>query len=81
MGANLKLKGLRVSKGKTQQDIAKVLGISETAYNMKERGYREFTRPEIKKLYKFFELTPVELIDIFFADEVHAKGTKRTKPA
>jgi len=83
MGANFKLKGLRVTRDKTQQEIAKVLGISDTSYCMKEKRYhnRDFSREEIQNLYEYFKLTPIELVDIFFTKEVHAKRTKRSNPA
>lgn len=69
----LKLKGMRVTKDKKQQDVARVLGISVSAYNMKENCKREFSRQEIKALFKYFELTAIELVDIFFAEKVHVK--------
>ena len=46
----LKLRGKRVEKNLTQKDMAKLLGISQNAYNLKELGKREFVTSEINLL-------------------------------
>lgn len=51
----LKLRGKRVEKGLTQCELAKLLGISTNAYNLKETGKREFVMSEIDLLLKIFE--------------------------
>lgn len=48
----LKLKGKRVEKGYTQQEFAKLLGISTNSYNLKELGKREFCVSEINLILK-----------------------------
>ena len=48
----LKLKGKRVEKGYTQQEFAKLLGISTNSYNLKELGKREFCVREINLILK-----------------------------
>lgn len=49
-----KLKAERALLGLTQTDVAKQLGISLTSYASKERGEKEFTLSEIKKLLELF---------------------------
>lgn len=51
----LKLKGKRVEKGFTQEELAKQLGISTNAYNLKELGKREFRTSEINILLRLLE--------------------------
>lgn len=51
MGMNRrKIIGKRKEKGYTQAEIAKLLGISEAAYRLKEQSKREFTETEMQKL-------------------------------
>jgi DNA-binding XRE family transcriptional regulator len=51
----VKLRGKRVEKGYSQQELAKLLEISTNAYNLKERGIREFRVREINMLLKLLE--------------------------
>lgn len=78
---NRKLKGLRVTYGENQQDVADLLGIGETAYNMKETGKRNFTPKEMKILMIHYKLTPEQFIDVFFDFEVHTKETEKAEEA
>lgn len=57
-----KLKGARVEKGLTQEDMAKRIGISTYSYLMKENGKRDFTLSEMKKIC---EILNKELSEIF----------------
>ena len=57
-----KLKGARVEKGLTQEDMAKRIGISTYSYLMKENGKRDFTLSEMKKIC---EILDKELSEIF----------------
>ena len=57
-----KLKGARVEKGLTQEDMAKRIGISTYSYLMKENGKRDFTLTEMKKICKILNK---ELSEIF----------------
>ena len=57
-----KLKGARVEKGLTQEDMAKRIGISTYSYLMKENGKRDFTLTEMKKIC---EILDKELSEIF----------------
>ena len=53
---------LRKEKGITQKQLARKLGISETAYRQKEKGQSAFTQDEMFFLRSFFDKT---LQDIF----------------
>ena len=59
---NYKLKGARVEKGLTQEDMAERIGISTYSYLMKENGKRDFTLTEMKKICKILDK---ELSEIF----------------
>ena len=61
-GINHKLKGARVEKGLTQEDMAERIGISTFSYLMKENGKRDFTLTEMKKIC---EILGKELSEIF----------------
>lgn len=71
--AYMKLKSARVELGKTQLDMANLLGIAEPTYNKKENGIRCFTLPEAQILAKFFNMD----IEVLFLDnDVHSNKTK-----
>ncbi len=59
----LELKAQRVRKGKTQKDIADMLGIRSNTYAKKEAGNIKITVEEFDKICKFLE---VEDYNIFF---------------
>ncbi len=67
MKPNFILKALRIRNQLKQQEVAKLLGISETTYNRKENGINEFTINEAIKLGEIFSIYPGE---IFFTDSV-----------
>lgn len=50
-----KLKGKRAELGLSQQNMADELGISVGAYNLKERGKRDFRADEISKILQLFK--------------------------
>ena len=52
------VRGLRRSRGFTQEQVSKKLGISFVAYNNKERGKVDFTSTEIGTLSKLFNVSP-----------------------
>ena len=58
----IKLRGKRVEHGYSQHELAKLLGISTNAYNLKETGKREFRMSEINLL---LELLDCKYEDIF----------------
>ena len=67
MKPNFILKALRIKNQLKQQEVAKMLGISETTYNRKENGFNEFTIKEAIKLGEIFSVYPGE---IFFTSNV-----------
>lgn len=66
----MKLKGIRVSKGYTQEVLAEELGISTKTYNRKELGIIEFNRKEISQLIDILDLEDKEVFNIFFTADL-----------
>lgn len=64
----LMLVSKRNLKGYSQEQTAKMLGLSSVQYGKKERGEQEkdFKANEIKKLKILFDLSDQEIISIFF---------------
>ncbi|QGH35175.1 helix-turn-helix domain-containing protein [Gracilibacillus salitolerans] len=71
MNVKITPKGLRVSNGLNQEEVAEHLGISLTQYRRKENGKVRFYADEIYKLSKLYDVP----IAIFFTDEVSYKDT------
>jgi len=71
---NIKItpKGLRVSQGYKQKEIANKLNISLTQYRRKENGVARFYADEMYKLSKIYDVP----VSIFFEKEVSLKDTK-----
>lgn len=64
----VKLRELRESSGKTQEEMAELIGLSSAnAYSLKERGERKFSLDEAKIIADSFNL---RIEDIFFASEI-----------
>ena len=63
----LELKAQRVRKGKTQEDVANVIGVKANTYARKESGYIKMPVEEFGKIGKFLE---VEDYNIFFTQSV-----------
>lgn len=61
----------RKSRGMTQADMAKFLGINVRTYHFKENGLQEFKGTELYKLAKFFGVTIEELIIFEFEDDAN----------
>lgn len=61
-----KLKGLRVEKGKTQEEMAKAIEKSLDSYAKKERGEVIFLPDEIAIISNLLEMTFEQVNDIFF---------------
>lgn len=62
----LKLKGFRVSKGKTQRDVSEIIEKSLDSYAKKERGEFEFTLNEIVAIAIGLDMNFGEFNAIFF---------------
>ena len=62
-----KVKGFRTMAGLTQEEMAKALSISTTAYIMKESGKREFTESEMRAFVeKVKTINPSVTLDSIF---------------
>lgn len=51
----VKLKGKRVEKGLSQEEISKLLDMALSTYNLKENGSREFTMTECINIMKILD--------------------------
>lgn len=60
-----KLKAIFVEHGKTQYEVAKMIGISKTSLSYKLNNKKEFRLSEVKLLCDYFNIKDVE--NIFFA--------------
>ena len=56
------IKKYRKEKGLNQEDIAKVLGVSQASYSYKEVGKRRFNIEELKALKKILQVSYEELL-------------------
>lgn len=65
-----KLKGIRVEKGKTQKNMAELIGKSLVTYSKKERGEVEFSNEEMNIVAKVLDLTSDQVNAIFFDDNL-----------
>lgn len=65
--------GYRRLTGLTQENMAKIIGISLSSYKMKEKGLSEFKHSEMIKFYKVVQsVNPnISFEDIFFDKNVH----------
>lgn len=62
------LLGKIAQNGMTQEDYANKLGISRTSLYHRLRGKRTFTVDNIKKTVNIFDLSPDEMMSIFFTN-------------
>ena len=65
-----KLKGARVAKGLTQQQMSNKLGMTIKTYNRKELGLVEFNRKEVLDISSVLELSLQEVNEIFFGNQL-----------
>lgn len=71
MTNTLKLRALLLTKGYTQKDLARCLGISVQSINLKINNKRFFKINEITKICEFLKIESIEeRFLIFFADNV-----------
>ena len=61
--------------GDNQTDLANALNLSLATANAAINGKREFTQTEISIIAARYELTPEEVVEIFFSQGVHQEGT------
>jgi len=72
MNIRITPKGLRVSNGFKQEEVAEKLGLSLTQYRRKENGKVRFYADEIYQLSKLYNVP----VSIFFNKEVSLQDTK-----
>ena len=68
-----KLKGIRVEKGKTQKNMAELIGKSLVTYSKKERGEVEFSNEEMSIVAKALDLTS-DQVNAIFSTITYRKG-------
>lgn len=61
------LKGVRVSNGCTQEDAAKLIGVTRVHYSNKENQKVPFSLAEIEILRKAWRMTDHDIVRCFFA--------------
>lgn len=52
----IKIKEMRKQFGFTQKEIAEIIGITKSAYSLKENGHRKFNQTELLTIYSKFKL-------------------------
>ncbi len=62
-----KLKQVLERFGHTQNDLAELLGITYQSLSIKMNGHKDFKQSEIFKIIHYYNLTPEEVMDIFFS--------------
>ena len=63
--------------GHTQNDLANLLGLTYQSVSIKINGHKDFTQSEILMIMQCYELTPEELVDIFFnIEDRYSKADK-----
>ena len=66
----MELKGLRVSKGKTQDDMSTAIEKTLSAYGKKENGETAFTAEEMCIISRELEMDYAQFNRIFFDDKL-----------
>lgn len=61
--ARLRIKNLRNENNKTQDDIAKYLGVDKSTYNKYENGKRKINNDVVKKLAEYYNIKVSDIID------------------
>ena len=68
---NTKLKGYRTMAGFTQEDLARLLGISRLSFILKENGERRFTESQEHMIFSYLKekLPDLKKEDVFPIEE------------
>ena len=69
-----KLRAILEKFGHTQNELAELLCITYQSVSIKLNGKKDFTQTEIYKIMVFYNLTPEQVVDIFFCTEDKFKG-------
>ena len=59
----LRVKNLRLENKKTQDEIAKFLGVDKSTYNKYENGKRKFNNDVVKKLAEYYNIKVSDIVD------------------
>lgn len=62
--------------GQTQKDLADILGLTYQSVSIKLNGHKDFTQSEIFTIMVMYELTPDEVVDIFFQRTTKKSSTQ-----
>lgn len=71
-----RLKVCRTSRNLTQEEVAKELGISRSAYSHYEVGLRDIPIDVIMRLADYYKCTTDELLGSWYYYEVLSRGNK-----
>lgn len=63
-----KLLKFRIEHDLKQEDMALILGMTQSTYARKENKERQFTETEIKQIKEHFNLSKEELVELIFED-------------
>ena len=59
----IRVKQLRLDNNKTQDDIAKYLGVDKSTYNKYENGKRKFNNDVVKQLADYYNIKVSDIVD------------------
>lgn len=65
MAGKTKVAKFLKSRGSSQNEAAKVIGKSMTAFSLKANGRSQFTVGEIRELADYYDMTSEEIIEVF----------------
>ena len=59
----LRVKKLRLDNNKTQQELAKYLGVDKSTYNKYENGKRKFNNDVVNQLAEYYNINVSDIVD------------------
>ena len=59
----LRVKKLRLDNNKTQQELAKYLGVDKSTYNKYENGKRKFNNDVVNQLAEYYNIKVSDIVD------------------
>ena len=65
-----RLKAKIIEKGSSVSEVSKAIGINPATFWRKSNGVSNFTRKEILDIKECLDISPEEVMNIFFADEL-----------
>jgi lambda repressor-like predicted transcriptional regulator len=64
-------------KGLSMAKISDEMNITPTTFSYKVNGKREFTQSEIKAIMRILDLSPEEIVTIFFGTNAESNSTEK----